>query len=212
VLEGKRIVVTGGASGIGKAAVRAFAAQRARLAVFDVADEAGERVAQEAGAHVEYYHCDVSDRAQVAGAFAAATRFLEGLDALVHAAAIERAGPVEQPDDETCRRVMDVNFGGTVYTNLTALGYLRANGGGRIVNFGSAAGVIGQPGASYYAASKGAVMAWTRNVAQEWARFGITVNAVAPVMDTPMYRANRERLTPEEQRALDRIFQMRMLG
>lgn len=104
---------------------------------------------------------------------------------------------------------MNVNLRGTCNANLAAMARMREHGG-RIINFGSAVGIIGQPRSAYYAASKGAVMAWTRTVAQEWAPFGITVNAVAPVIHTPMMQKTRDRMTPEQNEQLDAIFRMRI--
>ena len=86
---------------------------------------------------------------------------------------------------------------GTLYTNQAAFRHMRARGG-RIINFGSGAGIRGQRGSAHYSAAKGAVMAWTRTVAQEWARHGITVNSIVPAIWTPMYEAYRQRMSEPE--------------
>jgi NAD(P)-dependent dehydrogenase (short-subunit alcohol dehydrogenase family) len=197
LLAGRRIVVTGGASGIGAATVRAYAREGARVASLDVNDEAGRRVAADAGPEVTYLHCDVAERAQVDDGMARAVASLGGLDALVHAAGIERGQPAEEITDAEWDLVFAVNVKGTLHTNQAAFPHLRARGG-RILNFGSGAAIRGQRGAAHYAASKGAVMAWTRTVAQEWAQYGITVNAIVPAMWTPMYDAHRARLGEPE--------------
>jgi NAD(P)-dependent dehydrogenase (short-subunit alcohol dehydrogenase family) len=194
-LDGKRIVVTGGASGMGAATARAYAREGARVVAMDVDDERGEAVAS--AASVSYRHCDVSDRAQVDAAFAAAVDELGGLDVLAHAAGIERGATAAEVTDDEWDAVFDVNLKGTVHTNQAAFRAMR-DAGGRIVNFGSRAGVQGTAGAAHYAASKGAVLAWTRSIAREWAPYGIRVNAVAPMIWTDMYDLRRERLaTPE---------------
>ena len=206
LLAGRRIVVTGGASGIGAATVRAYAREGARVASLDVNDEAGRHVAADAGPEVTYFHCDVAERAQVDDVLARAVASLGGLDALVHAAGIERGAPAEEITDAEWDLVFAINVKGTLHTNQAAFRHLRARGG-RIVNFGSGAAIRGQRGAAHYAASKAAVMAWTRTVAQEWARFGITVNAIVPAMWTPMYDAHRARLSEPERTMHDLAMQ-----
>jgi NAD(P)-dependent dehydrogenase (short-subunit alcohol dehydrogenase family) len=200
LLEHKKVIVTGGASGIAAAAVRAYAREGARVAALDVDDELGRRVAADAGPGVIYYHCDVANRREVAEVFARAASALGGLDVLANVAGVERGTPAESIPDDEWDLVFDVNVKGTLYTNQAAFPYLRERGG-RIINFGSGAAIRGQPGSAHYAASKGAVMAWTRTVAQEWARYGITVNAVVPAIWTPMYDAHRARMS-EQQRAI----------
>src|SRR6185436_8207848 len=123
-----------------------------------------------------YRHCDVARRDEVAAVFDEAARELGGLDVLLHAAAVEKSAPAEEITPADWSRVFDVNVSGTVWTNQAAFRHMRAHGG-RIINFGSGAGIRGQRGSAHYSASKGAVMAWTRTAAQEWARWGITVNA-----------------------------------
>jgi NAD(P)-dependent dehydrogenase (short-subunit alcohol dehydrogenase family) len=202
-LEGKRIIVTGGASGMGAATVRAYVREGARVVAMDVDDERGRAVAEATGA--AYRHCDVARRDAVEAAFAEAVAELGGLDVLANPAGIERGGPPETLPDDEIAAVMGVNLSGTIHTNQAAFAPMRDGGGGRIVNFGSRAGVQGSPQAAHYAASKGAVLAWTRSVARAWAPYGIRVNAVAPGIWTPMYDLRRERLrTPEEIAAHDR--------
>ena len=86
---------------------------------------------------------------------------------------------------------------GTLYTNQAAFRHMQGHGG-RIINFGSGAALRGQRGSAHYSASKAAVMAWTRTVAQEWASHGIRVNNVVPAIWTPMYDAHRARMSPQE--------------
>ena len=195
LLENKRIIVTGAASGIAAASVRAYAREGARVVALDVNDEGGRRVAAEAGRGVTYEHCDVAQRPAVFAAFDRAVAALGGLDVLVNAAALERGTPAEDIPDEEWDLVFDVNVKGTVHTNQAAFRHLKARGG-RIINFGSGAAIRGQRGSAHYAASKGAVMAWTRTVAQEWAPYALTVTSVVPAIWTPMYDAHRARMSP----------------
>ena len=197
LLRGKRIIVTGGASGIAAATVRAYAREGARVASLDIDDEQGRRIATEAGPTVRYYHCDIAKRDEVFRVFDQAAADLGGLDVLVNAAAVERRTPAEDIPEAEWDFIFAVNVKGTVYTNQAAFRHLKDHGG-RIINFGSGAGIRGQAGSAHYSASKAAVMAWTRVVAQEWAKYNITVNSVVPAIWTPMYDAWRAKLSDEE--------------
>jgi NAD(P)-dependent dehydrogenase (short-subunit alcohol dehydrogenase family) len=196
-LTGRRIIVTGGAHGIGAATARAYAAEGARVAVLDVDDDAGRRSAETAGHGAVYHHCDVSQRAEVDTVFDQVAATLGGLDVLAHVAGAEGGAPAEAITDAEWDRIFAVNVKGTLYTNQAAFRHMQA-GGGRIVNFGSGAGIRGQRGAAHYSASKGAVMSWTRTVAQEWARHGISVNGVVPAIWTRMYDSHRSRMSEPE--------------
>jgi NAD(P)-dependent dehydrogenase (short-subunit alcohol dehydrogenase family) len=197
LLDGRRIIVTGGASGIAAATVRAYAREGAHVASLDVNDELGHRVAREAGERVTYHHCDVARRQEVAEVFERAVAALGGLDVLAHVAGVERGTPAEDIDAAEWDLVFGVNVKGTLHTNQAAFRYMKERGG-RIINFGSGAAIRGQRGSAHYSAAKAAVMAWTRTVAQEWARHGITVNSVVPAIWTPMYDAHRARMSDEE--------------
>ena len=206
-LQGKKIIVTGGARGIAASVVRAYAAQGAKVASLDVLDTEGKQTAalineQYPGA-VTYYHCDIANREEVAAVFEAAVSAMGGLDAMANIAGVERTAPAEEITREHWDLIFDVNVRGTLHTNQAAFDHMREHGG-RIINFGSAAGLNGMPGAAHYSASKGAVLAWTRTVAQEWARYGITVNAVAPMIWTPMYDTHRAKMSAEQLAEHDR--------
>jgi NAD(P)-dependent dehydrogenase (short-subunit alcohol dehydrogenase family) len=208
-----RVIVTGGASGMGAGVVRAFAADGRAVVSLDVTDGAGAEIAAEATATgpgtVHYAHCDVADGESVRAAFAHADALLGGLDVLVHAAGIAPGAPAERIDPHDWDRVLAVNARGTYLTNVAAHGLL-AGHGGRIVNFASGAGVHGYPGKAHYAASKGAVLAWTRTVAKEWGPLGITVNALAPAIATPMYAATRSTMSAEQLALHDADLRRRM--
>jgi NAD(P)-dependent dehydrogenase (short-subunit alcohol dehydrogenase family) len=205
-IQAKRIIVTGSASGIGASAVKAFVAAGAQVVGLDVADAAGRSLAQaatQAGpGQAHYLRCDVSDHQQVEDVFAAAVALLGGLDALVNIAGVERKSPAETISQEDWDLMFNVNARGTLNTNQAAFTHLRERGG-RIINFASAAGVMGVPGLAHYSASKAAVLGWTRTAAKEWGKYGITVNAVAPAMWTPMYESFRARLDEAQLKAHD---------
>src|SRR4029453_11164962 len=190
LLRGKRIVVTGGASGIAAATVRAYAREGATVWSLDVADDRGRQVAAEAGAAVTYRHCDIARRDQGFAAIDEAAAAMGGLDVRANVAAVERGPPGEDIPDDEWDLVFAVNVKGTVYTNQAAFRHLQDHGGA-IINFGSGAGIRGQRGSAHYSASKAAVMSWTRTVAQEWAKYGIRVNNVVPAIWTQMYDGYR---------------------
>jgi NAD(P)-dependent dehydrogenase (short-subunit alcohol dehydrogenase family) len=199
-LDGRRIVVTGGASGMGAGLVRAFPRLGADVVSLDVTADEGGRLAEESGAR--FVRCDVTDRASVESAMAEAVGLLGGLDVLVHAAGIAPGSPAESTPSEMWDKVLAVNATGTFLTNQAAFAHLR-DAGGQIINFASAAGVAGLPGKAAYAASKGAVVAWTRTAAQEWGKHRVTVNALAPAIWTPMYDTTRSLMSPEQLAAHD---------
>jgi 2-hydroxycyclohexanecarboxyl-CoA dehydrogenase len=213
-LAGKRIIVTGGARGIGGSAAAAFVRADASVATLDVIDDLGRETAEAATSagpgRATYYHCDISRRDEVQEVFAAATQALGGLDALVNVAAIETRAPAESITEEEFDATISVNLRGTFLTNQAAFPYLRDNGGGRIVNFASGAALYPYLNGAHYSASKGAVISWTRTVAHEWGKHKISVNAVNPVIWTPMYEESRARYTPEELAAHDAKFAERI--
>ena len=204
LLKGKRAIVTGGASGIGAATVRAYAREGAQVVAVDVDADGGGRVCGEAGA--TFIACDIADRAQLFAAVDRAAAQLGGLDIMANVAGVERRTPAEDIPDAEWDLIFNVNVRGTLYTNQAAFRHLKDHGG-RIINFGSGAGIRGQAGSAHYSASKGAVMAWTRTVAQEWAKYRITVNSVVPAIWTPMYDAWRARMSDQERMIHDMAMQ-----
>jgi NAD(P)-dependent dehydrogenase (short-subunit alcohol dehydrogenase family) len=207
-LAGKRIIITGGARGMAAAMVKDFVRHGAAVASFDVDEAGGLAVAQSANAegpgHADFIACDVSSEDGVIEAFDQAVGGLGGLDGLVHAAGIAPGAPAADIGLSDWDSVFAVNARGTFLTNKTAFGHMKERGG-RILNFASAAGASGLPGKAHYAASKGAVLAWTRTVAKEWGPQGITVNAIAPAIWTPMYEKTRSLMSPAQLTDHDRL-------
>jgi NAD(P)-dependent dehydrogenase (short-subunit alcohol dehydrogenase family) len=199
--------VTGAAGASGSAAARAFAREGARVVALDVDDERGRKVAAEIGPAASYLHCDVSRRAEVDEAFARAVAWLGGLDILAHAGGIWRGGkPAEEIGDGEWEEMLAIVATGTRNVNQAAFPYLRERGG-RILNFGSGSGIRGQRGAAHYAAAKGAVMAWTRTIAQEWARYGITAHSIVPAVRSAMHESFLGGLSREQRAAHARAMQ-----
>lgn len=202
-LANKKIIVTGAARGIGASATRALAAAGAMVTGLDLSGPSADTAECPPSSVFAYETCDVSSRASTRAAVDRAVAAMGGLDVLIHAAGVQRYTPAEAITDEEWELVVGVNARGTMIANQAVFPHLKDRGG-RIVNFASAAGALGLHGCAHYAASKGAVLAWTRTIAQEWGPYGISVNAIAPGMWTPMYDATRAGMTPEQLEAHDR--------
>jgi NAD(P)-dependent dehydrogenase (short-subunit alcohol dehydrogenase family) len=192
-LDGKRIIITGAAQGIGAAIVQGYVAEGAKVAALDMKFKESE----DSSDGIFRHYTDVSDNESVKKAFNQSVTEIGGLDVLVNVAGIERGGPSSDIPDSDWDAVFAVNAKGTRNTNAAAFNYLKDNGGA-IINFGSRSGVVGVPEQAAYSASKAAVHTWTRAVAQEWAKYNITVNAVAPAMWTDMYDDYRMRLNEQD--------------
>ncbi|WP_328558037.1 SDR family NAD(P)-dependent oxidoreductase [Streptomyces sp. NBC_00358] len=178
-LGGLKALVTGGASGIGRATADLLAARGARVAVLDLDPSS-------VGEPLTGHRADVTDDASVRAAVAEAVAVLGGLDILVNNAGIGARGGVEDNDDEEWHRVLDVNVLGVVRTTRAALPHLRESGHAAIVNTCSVAATAGLPQRALYSASKGAVHALTLAMAADHVREGIRVNCVNPgTVDTP---------------------------
>ena len=191
-LQGKRIIVTGSARGMGAGTLRSYVKAGADVVGMDVLDEEGAKVAGDANAKgpgsATFLHVDIADRGSIEQAFGAAAGRLGGLDALAHPAAIHRFSSASDVSGEDWDLMFAVNVRGTMLTNQIAHGYLKESGGGSIINFGSISGQRPEPAAAAYSAAKGAVHSWTRTAAGTWGADNIRVNAILPAMDTPMYR------------------------
>lgn len=129
-----------------------------------------------------YFHCDATARTEVKEAFSAAADVLGGIDAMVVTAGAHKEVAPESIDDDEFDRMMNINVRSIFLTNQEIFPYLVDNGGGRIINFGSGAGVRPTPGAAHYSASKGAVISWTRSIAFAWGKHDITANVVNPAI------------------------------
>jgi 2-keto-3-deoxy-L-fuconate dehydrogenase len=177
--EGLKALVTGGASGIGRATAELLAERGARVAVLDLDPSPVDEP-------LLGHRADVTDDASVREAVAAAVAGLGGLDVLINNAGIGAQGTVEENDDDEWRRVFDVNVLGMVRVSRAALPYLRRSEHAAIVNTCSVAATAGLPGRALYSATKGAVQSLTLAMAADHVRDGIRVNCVNPgTADTP---------------------------
>jgi 3-oxoacyl-[acyl-carrier protein] reductase len=191
LLEGRRILVTGAATGIGAAAVRVLHAAGARVAATyhrtTPADDAPD---------VTWLQCDVRDTESVDTAVDSAATALGGLDVLVNAAGLWQPGVPGSITSDEIDFLLATNVKATVLTNQAAHRVMREKGG-QIINFGSAEAVMGSPIAAVYAATKGAVQAWTRSAAKAWGADRVTVNALAPAVQTAGADRLRDFLGPD---------------
>ena len=182
-LEGKAAIVTGGASGIGRAICELFAEEGARLTIADIDTQGGEQTLasiRAEGGEAQFVTTDVSKEADVEAMVQAAVDAYGAVNILVNDAAAFVFGEVQDISDADWARVFGVNVIGQAYCVKHALPHLKAAGGGSIVNLASVSGFIAQPGFIPYNASKGAVMQLTRCLAMDLAPHNIRVNCVCP--------------------------------
>jgi NAD(P)-dependent dehydrogenase (short-subunit alcohol dehydrogenase family) len=187
----KTALVTGGASGMGAACAREFAAAGANVVIVDINGPLAKAVAAEIGAG-EPVVGDVADSAFCDRAVRTALDRHGRLDVLVNCAGIIHRADALGTSDESWRRVMAVNVDGVFFMSRAAVGPMKARGQGVIVNFGSIWGGVGAAGVAAYCASKGAVHNLTRAMALDHVRDGIRINAVCPgEVNTPMLASGR---------------------
>lgn len=181
-LQGRRVLVTGAARGLGESFARALIAAGARVVISDVLHERGRALAAELGAQASYVPLDLLDPASIRAGVDQAAALMGGIDGLINNAAITNSGgkAMDELSVEVFDRVMDVNVRGTWLVTQAARPHLAASGEGRVVNIASDTALWGAPRLLAYVASKGAVIAMTRSLAREMGGDGTTVNAIAP--------------------------------
>ena len=208
-LEGKVAVVTGGCSGIGLATVRRFAEEGARVVVADLSDEAGERLAAEVGG--TYVHTDVASKEDVDRLFATAVETYGRVDIAFNNAGISppEDDSILDTDLEAWRRVQEVNLTSVYLCCKAALPYMLEQKSGSIINTASFVAVMGAATSQIsYSASKGGVLAMTRELGVQFARDGIRVNALCPgPVNTPLLK---ELFAKDAERAARRLVHVPM--
>jgi len=184
-LAERTALVTGGASGIGAATSRRLAAEGARVAIGDVNADGASAVAEEIDGAA--YELDVRSTDSVRAAVRAAEGELGPIDILVNNAGYDEWGWFTDTDEALWQRVLAVNLVGVIACTHAVLSGMQERRGGRIVNVSSEAGRVGSSGSAVYSAAKGGVLGFTKAVAIENGRYGITCNAVAPgPIETPL--------------------------
>jgi 2-hydroxycyclohexanecarboxyl-CoA dehydrogenase len=205
-MQGQTVIITGGASGIGKATAFLLAREGARVFVGDV-DEAGGRAAVAEGAAerlaIEYLPIDLTDTPSIEGFAAAVHQRVERVDGLVNGAGWDQIQPFLENPPEMWDRLIAINLMGAVRLTRDVLPPMVAARGGKIVNISSDAGRVGSTGETVYAAAKGGLIAFTKSLARELARYQINVNCVCPgPTDTPLFQRQPERMKEALTRAI----------
>lgn len=181
--QGKTIVVTGGAGGIGSATARRFASLGGKVAVYDRDLAAAQRTALDivaAGHIAQAYFCDITDRAGVETAVASTERDLGPIAVLVNNAGWDVFRPFLQTTPADWERLIAINLVGALHMHHVILPLMVARKSGRVVNIASDAARVGSSGEAVYAACKAALVALTKTLAREHARDGLTFNVVCP--------------------------------
>ena len=178
-LQGKRAVVTGSESGLGRAIAAAFVASGATVVGADISIDPAAAGSVGAGGH-HLLALDLQDRAAIAATVARTVELLGGIDVCVNCAGIGGRSPATDYPDDLWDRVMATNVAGTFTMARCVATHMIAQGAGSIVNIASVGGLVGYPGSVGYQTSKGAVVQMTRSLAVEWGPHQVRVNAIAP--------------------------------
>ncbi len=195
-LAGKTGLVTGAGRGIGRAIALALAREGCQVAVADILDENARRVAEEVqalGVKGLGLRVDLTRRTEVEAAIRKVLGQFGQLDILVNNAGWDKWELFLDSEEETWDKILAINFKAVLYTCKAALPHMVARGSGRVINIASDAGRVGSTGEAVYAGAKGALIAFSKTLAREVARYRITVNVVCPgLTETPLLQAVRE--------------------
>ncbi|NGP43996.1 glucose 1-dehydrogenase [Bacillaceae bacterium SIJ1] len=186
-LEGKVVVITGAASGMGATHARRLSTEGAKLVITDILEKEGQALAEELGEHVKFIKHDVTKEADWQNVVDQTEKEFGPIDVLVNNAGIAITKSIEEITEEEYRKVVDINQVSVFLGMKTVVSSMRKTESGSIVNISSLGGLIGQPGIIAYNASKFAVRGMTKVAAMEFAEYNIRVNSVHPgIIQTPM--------------------------
>ncbi len=194
--DNKTVIVTGGGGGIGGATCRRFAGEGASVAVFDLNLDAAEKVAagiRAEGGRARAFRCDITDRASVDAALVEAEKSLGTIDVLVNNAGWDVFKPFTKTEPAQWDKLIAINLTGALHMHHAVLPGMAARKKGRIVNIASDAARVGSSGEAVYAACKGGLVSFSKTIAREHARHGVTVNVVCPgPTDTALFAEYKE--------------------
>jgi len=210
-LTGKRVILTGGASGIGRATALRLADEGCVLGIFDL-NEAGARETAARCAGAQAYAVDITEREQIATAVASFEQTCGPVEGLANIAGWDTPVNFLDTDRALWDKVIQINLYGPLNMHHVVVRGMAERGFGRVVNIASDAGRVGSSGESVYAACKGGIIAFTKTLARELARKGVTLNVVCPgPTDTPLFE-NFRAASPSIGDALARAIPLRRLG
>lgn len=194
-LENKVAIITGGAGGIGLAAVKRFLEEGAKVAIVDYDKQQGEKIEAELGENVAIFAVDVSKLADVKEMVEQVVDRFGKIDILINNAGITRDATLVKMSEEDFEKVIQINLNGVYYCTQAVAPHMIAQGSGKIISTSSVSGVYGNFGQTNYAATKAAIIGMTKTWAKELGRKGINVNAVAPGFTaTPMVEKMPEKV------------------
>ena len=202
-MKGRAVIVTGGASGIGRATALLLAREGAHVFIGDIDEAGGQAAVTSANGAAEFLKLDLADTASIE-AFAAAVHGKVGrVDGLVNAAGWDRIQPFIENPPEMWDSLIAINLMGAIRLTRAVLPPMIEAQAGKIVNISSDAGRVGSTGETVYAAAKGGLIAFTKSLAREMARYKLNVNCVCPgPTDTPLFRRQPERMQEALTRAI----------
>lgn len=216
-IKGKTAVVTGGAKGIGRAIALRLAKEGANIGILDIQKDEADKTVEEIkkqGVGAMAIACDVTDYKKVQDAVARIHKEYSSIDILINNAGIDEARYFVDTDEALWDRILNVNYRSFLIASHVCIPYMIEQKGGNIVSLGSDAGRIGNPGEVLYCGTKAAIMASSKALAKELARFNIRVNSVSP---GPVHTDLWDQLHPGEKgqkvtEAVTRIIPMKRLG
>ena len=214
-LRGKTALVTGGGRGIGRAIALGLAQEGAQVAVLDILADNAAAVAGEieaTGVKALALPADLTKRAQVDRAIADTLAQFGQIDILVNNAGWDRMELFLDSEEETWDKIIAINFKGMLYVCKAALPSMVARGQGKVISIASDAGRAGSTGEAVYAGTKGAIIAFSKTLAREMARYKITVNVVCPgLTETPLLQGIREQ-SPKTEKVIEAVTRAIPLG
>jgi 2-hydroxycyclohexanecarboxyl-CoA dehydrogenase len=211
-LDDKAVIVTGAGRGIGRGIVEKLAAEGARVVVSDVDEESARETAESVGGGAVGLWADVTSKEAVEAMVREVVDRFGRIDALVNNAGWDKVGPFLESEESDWERVIAINLYGTLHCCKAVLPVMVEQEYGKVVNIGSDAGRVGSSGEAVYSAAKGGIIAFTKTLAREMARYKINVNCICPgPADTPLFAAIGED-NPKLKEALQKAIPFRRLA